>query len=118
MNNKKHHPKGTRGLVAYELVIKLVKDTLNMLDEIHGPGDLVSQARRAVISIPLNIAEGSGRRGNDRSYHFSIAYGSAKEVQAVLEIIRVLGLVEHTRIDALLTLSDRVNGLIWGLCGK
>ena len=41
--------------------------------------DLADQARRAMASVPLNLAEGAGRAGRDRVYHFRIAYGSVKE---------------------------------------
>jgi four helix bundle protein len=57
--------------------------------------DLADQLRRASSSIPLNIAEATGRRGKDRVQHNSIAYGSAKECLAALEVAEVFGLLNE-----------------------
>ena len=54
--------------------------------EIYG---LMSQVRRAAISIPSNIAEGQGRRTTpDFFRHLSIAYGSLREVETQIMIAR------------------------------
>ena len=43
--------------------------------------ELKSQVRRAVHSVPTNIAEGTGRAtGKDQAYFSAIAYGSLVEV--------------------------------------
>ena len=47
--------------------------------------DLVSQMRRASVSVSLNIIEGTGRSTDKQLAHFlDIAYGSMKEVQGCL----------------------------------
>lgn len=52
---------------------------------------LVSQMRRAAISIPSNIAEGSRRKnGLDNNNFLRIAFGSATELETQLEISKKL----------------------------
>jgi four helix bundle protein len=56
-------------------------------DELYG---LVSQMRRAIVSIPSNIAEGSRRTGKDRTHFYRIAYGSGSELETQIEISKRL----------------------------
>lgn len=53
---------------------------------------LVSQLRRAAISIPANIAEGFKRRGNpDKARLYNIAQGSIEECRYYLILAQDLG---------------------------
>ena len=68
----------SHGLVleVYTLTRRLPKE------ELFG---LVSQMRRAAVSIPANIAEGFKRRGKpDKARHMNIAQGSLEELQYFL----------------------------------
>lgn len=52
-----------------------------------GHGDLSDQLKRASTSIPLNIAEGAGRRTDaDSSRHYAISRGSAMECSAMIQV--------------------------------
>ncbi|MBI4820526.1 MAG: four helix bundle protein [Deltaproteobacteria bacterium] len=52
----------------------------------------------ASLSIPLNIAEGYGKRGkDDRARFYDIARGSAHECGAVLDASRILNLVDEAQ---------------------
>jgi four helix bundle protein len=81
---------------------------------------LISQIRRAAISIPSNIGEG-GRRKRRKAhlYHLDIALGSQGEVDVQLEIARRLayiGDVDHQKVAARVDRIGRMlNGLIESL---
>lgn len=51
---------------------------------------LASQMRRAAVSIPSNIAEGSRRRGKDTRHFLLIAFGSGSELETQIEVSRRL----------------------------
>ena len=53
---------------------------------------LVSQMRRAAVSIPANIAEGFKRRGqNDKAHFYNIAQGSLEELRYYFILVNDLG---------------------------
>lgn len=55
-------------------------------DEVYG---LTSQLRRAAVSIPANIAEGSARNSANEFIQFiAIAYGSCCELETLIEIAK------------------------------
>ena len=65
-------------------------------DELHG---LTNQIRRAVISVPSNIAEGMGRDSIKERIHFlEIAYGSLSESMCQLEIAHALNYISTEQL--------------------
>ena len=80
-------------------------------EELYGLGD---QIRRAVVSIPSNIAEGFGR-GSDAEFKrfLAIARGSLFEVRTQLQFVSELGFLQLE--SELLQLIDEVSKLISGL---
>ena len=78
---------------------------------------LISQIRRASVSISANIAEGAGRKSDKEFLHFlSTAQGSASEVETELLIAFKLGFMsesDHRRLAAEL---DNIGRMITGLC--
>lgn len=77
---------------------------------------LISQLRRAAVSIPSNIAEGEGR-GNDKEFiqYFRIAHGSLQEVETQLYLTQRLLLANEQQTEPLLDLAAEVGRLINGL---
>ncbi len=61
---------------------------------------LVSQLRRAVSSVPTNIAEGSKRRGNqDYARFLNLAEGSLAEAEYLLMLSRDLGYINKEKVQ-------------------
>lgn len=70
---------------------------------------LVSQMRRAAVSIPSNIAEGSRRMSKKEFRRFLlIAYGSGSELETQLEISKNLNLVDNSACVEIDNLLDEV----------
>jgi len=79
---------------AIDLAVNVYKATSTFpADERFG---LTSQSRRAVVSIPSNIAEGAGRNSNKEFNNFlGIANGSSYELQTQLIISNKLNLLDE-----------------------
>ena len=85
-------------------------------DERYG---LVSQMRRASVSIPSNVAEGHGVKMPRWSLrHISTAIGSSLELETQLEASVRLGFVSRERTKALADGLDRVQKLLYGMRRK
>jgi four helix bundle protein len=93
---------------------------LNMRRTSHRAPGLLSQIRRAAMSIPANIAEGCGHDSPQEFVRFlSIAVGSATELESHLLLARETGLIARPRVDALLAetiairrMTDRLRSLV------
>lgn len=78
---------------------------------------LVSQIRRASVSVPSNIAEGNSRRSSaDYIQFLKIARGSSAEVETQIIISKNLGFIEELKCNELLSkiteIMKMINGLI------
>ena len=78
--------------------------------------DLRRQMRRAVVSMPTNVAEGY-RRQRRQAYrnHVSIALGSSAELQTELEIAYRNGLLAREACEPVTRLCDRVGAMLYRL---
>ena len=95
------------------LLAKIVYGVQKQLpkDEVYGLGD---QIRRAVVSVPSNIAEGFGRETDKDFKHFlSIARGSLYETKTQLELAESLGFLRMPSelIDLFSEVAKLINGL-------
>ena len=101
-------------------------EAIALVDQIYTPCDnfpkyemfaLSDQLRRAAVSIPSNIAEGSSRTSDVEFAHFlEIAMGSTFEVETQLQIAYRRGFVTEENYKSVLlsinTIEKRLNGFI------
>jgi four helix bundle protein len=77
---------------------------------------LISQIRRAAVSIPANVAEGQGRQHRPEFIqHLSIAYGSLTELETHIQIARRLNYLDDDGERRLLQRTGEVGRLLNGL---
>ncbi len=77
---------------------------------------LSNQMRRAVISIPSNIAEGKNRCSNKEFKQFlSIARGSAAELETQLLICNKIGYFDEAALANATALCKEVGKMLYGL---
>jgi four helix bundle protein len=79
---------------SHEITLTIYKETKKFpKDELYG---LVSQLRRAVISIPTNIAEGCGKNTNKEfANYLQISMGSASETEYLVFLCSKLGYISE-----------------------
>lgn len=80
---------------------------------------LCDQLRRAVISVPSNIAEGSGRTSaKDQAHFLEMAFGSLMEVDCQIDIAHDLGYVTDEDVEHLEQLVGAIAALLSGIRRK
>lgn len=80
---------------------------------------LCDQLRRAVISVPSNIAEGSGRTSaKDQAHFFEMAFGSLMEVSCQMDIAFDLGYINQNELTQLEEQVSKIAALLSGLRRK
>lgn len=73
---------------------------------LHLPADerfsMISQIRRAALSVHLNIAEGASRKSErERKRYYEVARGSVIEIDAALDVAKNLGYLKNINTDVL-----------------
>ena len=77
---------------------------------------LTSQARRAALSVPTNIAEGAARHGRREFARFlGISLGSLAELSYLLLFSRARGLCDEAEWRALESVRSQTGRLVYGL---
>ncbi|MGM9801491.1 MAG: four helix bundle protein [Candidatus Limisoma sp.] len=77
---------------------------------------LCDQIRRAVVSVPSNIAEGAGRMSiKEKSHFIEIAYGSLMELYCQIQIAHDLDYISESQLSSIknriLRISKMLNAL-------
>lgn len=80
-------------------------------EEIYG---IISQLRRAALSVPLNIVEGYGRQGKKELKQFiNVALGSLAEIEYLLDFSLKLKYLNQKDYKKLQDLRQEVGNLLW-----
>ena len=80
---------------------------------------LCDQLRRAVISVPSNIAEGSGRTSSkDQAHFFEMAFGSLMDVNCQIDIAHDLCYVTNEDVENVEKHVRAIAALLSGLRRK
>ncbi len=78
--------------------------------------EMYRQLRRALLSIPLNIAEGAGSHSQKvMRNHLSYAYGSCCEVEVLVMLCKDLAYLHDDVADFLLKECDVLKAMLYGL---
>ena len=105
-------------LKVWQEAKKLVVDVYHLLDGFPKFENyaLCDQIRRAIVSVPSNIAEGSGRKSLKEQIRFlEIAYGSLMETYNQLLIAIDLSYITEESVEAIKPSIDAVAKMINGL---
>lgn len=80
---------------------------------------LCDQLRRAVVSIPSNIAEGCGRETQKEQTHFpNIAYGSLMEIYSQLDVACDLGYITDNEFEQMEVMVNEEAKMLVGMIKK
>ena len=110
-----------KNLEAYKEAKTLVKQVYALLKKFPKEEQyaLCDQIRRAVISVPSNLAEGSGRYSVKEQLHFiEIAYGSLLEVECQLDIAHDIKYISDDEYSSVENQIGKVASLLSGLRSK
>ena len=93
--------------LSYDFTLQVYKITEKFPDFEHK--NISQQIRRAVVSIPLNIAEGSSRRSNREFLQFlTYGFGSAKEVEVLLNLAKDLNYISEKKFNQMFENLNKV----------
>jgi four helix bundle protein len=107
-----------RQLIAWQKAMELVRLVYELTDKF--PREerfgLTIQIRKAVVSVPSNIAEGQGRNSTKEFInHLSIAYGSLMETETQNLIAEMRKYITSDESNSVLEKAAEVGRLVNGL---
>ena len=107
-----------RDLLVWQKSMDIVTETYRLTEafpksEIFG---LASQLKRAIVSVPSNIAEGQGRNSSKEFvYHLSVAYASLMEAETQIQIAANLNYVDQKIADVYFRKTSEIGRMLNGL---
>ena len=110
-----------RELIAWQKAMQLAKQVYLLTKDFpsYEQYALTSQIQRAVVSIPTNIAEGSGRPTQKELVHFlSFSLGSAYELETELLLAGELSYMDAKQSEQINADVVEVQKLVYSLMKK
>ena len=104
-----------QNLDVYKLSMQLAYDVYQIVSTFPDfeKFGLSSQLRRASVSVPSNIAEGSGRQYQKEFVQFLfLAKGSLREVITQLELSKMLGYIDDELFSQTQDSADRLHKML------
>ena len=106
-----------KDLIAWQKAILLAGFIYDVSDlfpkhELYG---LASQLRRAAVSVPSNIAEGSVRGNKEFLYFINIARGSLAEIETQLLIAKNRNYIDDDKLSKLEAQTNELSRILMGL---
>ena len=104
-----------KDLITWQKGILLVKHIYKLTSIFPGEEKfgLISQLRRAAVSVPSNIAEGQARRTTGDFIHFiSNAEGSVAEVETQLIIVVELSFCSQAQAETCFSVNDELRRML------
>ena len=100
-------------LTIYPVILDLVRQLAPLVPKLRSRSPaLADQMERALISIPLNTAEGAYSRGKNRAARFQSAAASAREVLACCETAQAFGWLGELDRDVAATFNRVIGTLV------
>lgn len=101
-------------LEVYKKAKRFYKATSKLLDNSRLNQFQNNQLKRAALSVPLNIAEGSGRFSKkDRANFFVIARASVFECVAIMDIAKDENLISKDRFENFQSAADELSRMLF-----
>ncbi len=106
-----------RDLRVWQQAMDLAEETYRATDQFpeHERYGLVTQLRRAAVSVASNIAEGHARSTGDYLRHLLISHGSLTEIETQLILSARLAFLPAEPANSLLQTCDQVGRMLGGL---
>lgn len=104
-----------KNLIVWQKAMELTEKTYKLIRLLPKEGNyaLADQMRRAVISIPSNIAEGCGRNSDKEFSRFlAIANGSRTELETQLELCILLQYVPRNHCSEVFARSEEIGKML------
>jgi four helix bundle protein len=104
-------------LTVYQKAKLFYKNTNNLLLQEKTIGSVITnQLKRAALSVPLNIAEGTSRYSKaDRRNFYVISRGSVFECVAIFDILKEEGLLPVEQFQRLYKESEELSKMLFAM---